>query len=178
MFFAILCDDRESVARAIVREKSWQLSYLWIELTELRHTCIDVQVVEISIGLHKWENYPEKDEMMSKWYPFELFLILSHMANKREIISLITCEGCSIYDLGGGSEWSSNWPPPPPYIHFFGPQLTPYNILQNLTTNWVGVRLPPTYIFGDPLLTPTYIFNFIPTPPPDQKWNSPYRKFY
>ena len=63
--------------------------------------------------------------------------------------------------------------PSSPYIHFFGPQLTPYNILQNLTTNWVGVRLPPTYIFGDPLLTPTYIFNFIPTPPPDQKWNSP-----
>ena len=28
VFFAILCDDRESVARAIVREKSWQLSYL------------------------------------------------------------------------------------------------------------------------------------------------------
>ena len=52
---------------------------------------------------------------------------------------------------------------PPTYI-FFAPQLTPYNILQNLTTNWVGVRLPPTYIFGDPLLTPTYIFNFIPTP--------------
>merc|ERR1712178_623069 len=50
---------------------------------------------------------------------------------------------------------------------------TPYNSLQNLTTNWVGVRFPPTYIFGDPLLTPTYIFNFIPTPPPDQKWNSP-----
>ena len=61
---------------------------------------------------------------------------------------------------------------PPTYI-FFAPQLTPYNILQNLTTNWVGVRLPPTYIFGDPLLTPTYIFNFIPTPPPDEKWNSP-----
>ena len=64
---------------------------------------------------------------------------------------------------------------PPTYI-FFAPQLTPYNILQNLTTNWVGVRLPPTYIFGDPLLTPTYIFNFIPTPPPDQKWNSPDQK--
>ena len=28
----------------------------------------------------------------------------------------------------------------------------------------MGVLLPPTHIFGDPLLTPTYIFYFIPTP--------------
>ena len=47
VFFAIFCDDRESVARAIVREKSWQLSYLWIELTEPRYSCIDAQVAEI-----------------------------------------------------------------------------------------------------------------------------------
>ena len=86
VFFAIFCDDRESVARAIVREKSWQLSYLWIELTELRHTCIDVQVVEF-IG-HMWKDKKELEwiEMTSFWHHFIFFgVVLSFMQTNRNI---------------------------------------------------------------------------------------------
>ena len=60
-----------------------------------------------------------------------------------------TIKGCSIYDLGGGSEWSPIWPPPTPYIHFFYPQLTPYNIfLTKMLYGGVHARLSMKNLYG------------------------------